>query len=108
MTWLIAKRNKKGEVVAVKTTKAERLPRQGTPDEHVDFSSSLTWHYRCRRNGGTGVGLTTDALSVQSGRRWLDHNLWDEHKACYFKAIQAGVCGNYHPVMQLTGDIVPD
>jgi len=38
----------------------------------------------------------------------LDYSLWDEHKASYFKAIQAGVSGNYSPMMQLVSDILPD
>ncbi|MFY2979643.1 cell filamentation protein Fic, partial [Klebsiella pneumoniae] len=32
----------------------------------------------------------------------------DEHKAFYFKAIQAGVSGNYSPMKQLVSDILPD
>lgn len=38
----------------------------------------------------------------------MDYSLWEEHKAFYFKAIQAGVSGNYSPMMQLVGDRFPD
>lgn len=61
-----------------------------------------------REGNGRLSRLLCDALSVQSGRGLLDYSLWDEHKAFYFKAIQAGVSGNYYPMMQLVGDIMPD
>ena len=47
-------------------------------------------------------------LSVQAGWSLLDYSLWDKHKEYYFKAIQAGVAGNYDPMMQLVNDILPD
>lgn len=55
-----------------------------------------------------GNGRLSDVLSVLAGKRLLDYSLWDEHKAFYFKAIQAGVSGNYSPMMQLVSDILPD
>ena len=61
-----------------------------------------------REGNGRLSRLLCDALSVQSGRGLLDYSLGDEHKAFYFKAIQAGVSGNYCPMMQLVGDIMPD
>lgn len=48
------------------------------------------------------------ALSVQAGIGLPDYSLWHEHKAFYFRAIQAGVSGNYKPMMQLVNDILPD
>jgi len=47
-------------------------------------------------------------LSVLAGKGVLDYSLWDEHKIFYFKAIQAGVSGNYRPMVQLVSDILPD
>lgn len=61
-----------------------------------------------REGNGRLSRLLFDALSVQAGTGLLDYSLWDEHKAFYFKAIQAGVSGNYKPMMQLVNDILPD
>jgi len=60
-----------------------------------------------REGNGRLSRLLFDALSVQAGSGLLDYSLWDEHKAFYFKAIQAGVSGNYKPMMQLVNDILP-
>ncbi|AUQ26508.1 cell filamentation protein Fic [Dickeya zeae] len=43
-----------------------------------------------------------------AGKGLLDYSLWNKHKAFYFKAIQAGVSGNYSPMMQLASDIMSD
>ena len=61
-----------------------------------------------REGNGRLSRLLCDVLSVQAGKGLLDYSLWDEHKAFYFKAIQAGVSGNYSPMMQLVSDILPD
>ncbi|WAT01006.1 Fic/DOC family protein [Rouxiella chamberiensis] len=61
-----------------------------------------------REGNGRLSRLLFDALSIQAGTGLLDYSLWDEHKAFYFKAIQAGVSGNYKPMMQLVNDILPD
>ncbi|MEG3133343.1 Fic family protein [Rouxiella sp. T17] len=61
-----------------------------------------------REGNGRLSRLLFDALSVQAGTGLLDYSLWDEHKAFYFKAIQAGVSGNYKPMMQLVNDILPN
>ncbi|SLM61730.1 hypothetical protein DAQ1742_00645 [Dickeya aquatica] len=47
-----------------------------------------------------------NSLTPQEGI--VDYCLWDKHKAFYFKAIQAGVSGNYSPMMQLVSDILPN
>jgi len=47
-------------------------------------------------------------LSVLAGKGVLDYSLRDEYKTFYFRAIQAGVSGNYSPMMQLVDDILPD
>ena len=61
-----------------------------------------------REGNGRLSRLLFDALSVQAGTGLLDYSLWDEHKAFYFKAIQAGVSGNYKPMIQLVDDILPN
>jgi len=61
-----------------------------------------------REGNGRLSRLLFDVLAVQAGVGVLDYSLWDEHKAFYFKAIQAGVSGNYAPMEKLVGDILPD
>ncbi|EJB9159546.1 Fic family protein [Salmonella enterica] len=61
-----------------------------------------------REGNGRLSRLLCDVLSVMVGKGLLDYSLWDEHKTFYFKAIQAGVSGNYSPMMQLVSDILPD
>ena len=61
-----------------------------------------------REGNGRLSRLLCDVLAVLAGKSLLDYSLWDEHKAFYFKAIQAGVSGNYSPMMQLVSDILPD
>jgi len=61
-----------------------------------------------REGNGRLSRLLFDMLSVLAGKGVLDYSLWDEHKTFYFKAIQAGVSGNYSPMMQLVDDIMPD
>ncbi|HDU8692139.1 TPA: Fic family protein [Morganella morganii subsp. morganii] len=61
-----------------------------------------------REGNGRLSRLLCDMPAMLAGKGLLDYSLWDEHKAFYFKAIQAGVSGNYSPMMQLMGDILPD
>lgn len=61
-----------------------------------------------REGNGRLSRLLCDVLSVLAGKGLLDYSLWDEHKVFYFKAIQAGVSGNYSSMMQLVDDILPD
>ena len=61
-----------------------------------------------REGNGRLSRLLCDVLSVLAGKSLLDYSLWDEHKAFYFKAIQAGISGNYCPMMQLMSDVLPD
>ena len=61
-----------------------------------------------REGNGRLSRLLCDVLSVLAGKGLLDYSLWDEQKAFYFKAIQAGVSGNYNPMKQLVSDILPD
>lgn len=61
-----------------------------------------------REGNGRLSRLLCDVLSVVAGKGLLDYSLWDEHKAFYFRSIQAGISGNYSPMMQLMSDILPD
>ncbi|HAT3710129.1 TPA: cell filamentation protein Fic [Citrobacter freundii] len=61
-----------------------------------------------REGNGRLSRLLCDVLAVLAGKGLLDYSLWDEHKAFYFRAIQAGVSGNYSPMMQLVNDTLPD
>ncbi len=61
-----------------------------------------------REGNGRLSRLLCDVHSVLAGKGVLDYSLWDEHKDFYFRAIQAGVAGNYSPMMQLVNDILPD
>lgn len=61
-----------------------------------------------RKGNGRLSRFLCDVLLVLAGKGLLDYSRWDEHKAFYFKAIQAGVSGNYSPMMQLVSDILPD
>ena len=61
-----------------------------------------------REGNGRLSRLLCDVLAVLAGKGLLDYSLWDEQKAFYFRAIQAGVSGNYSPMMQLVNDTLPD
>ncbi|MEF3099126.1 Fic/DOC family protein [Raoultella terrigena] len=61
-----------------------------------------------REGNGRLSRLLFDVLAVQAGVGVLDYSLWDEHKVFYFKAIQAGISGNFAPMIRLVSDILPD
>ena len=61
-----------------------------------------------REGNGRLSRLLCDVLAVLAGKGLLDYSLWDEQKAFYFRARQAGVSGNYSPMMQLVNDTFPD
>lgn len=61
-----------------------------------------------REGNGRLSRLLCDVLAVLAGKGLLDYSLWDEQKAFYFRAIQAGVSGNYSPMMKLVNDTLPD
>lgn len=73
-------------------------------ESHVEFILIHPF----REGNGRLSRLLCDVLSVQAGTGVLDYSLWDEHKEFYFRAIQAGMLGNYSPMMQLVRDILPD
>lgn len=61
-----------------------------------------------REGNGRLSRLLFDVLSVRAGQGVLDYSLWDMHKDFYFRAIQAGMSGNYTPMIRLVTDILPD
>lgn len=73
-------------------------------ESHVEFILIHPF----REGNGRLSRLLIDVMSVHAGRGLLDYSLWDNHKAFYFKAIQAGVSGNYTHMSRLTEDILPD
>lgn len=60
-----------------------------------------------REGNGRLSRLIFDVLCVRAGQGILDYSLWDMHKDFYFKAIQAGMSGNYTPMIRLVSDILP-
>lgn len=73
-------------------------------ESHVEFILIHPF----REGNGRLSRLLFDTQSVQAGMGLLDYSLWDEHKAYYFKAIQAGVTGNYKPMIHLVNNTLPN
>lgn len=61
-----------------------------------------------REGNGRLARLLFDMQAVQAGACMLDYSLWDRNKIFYFRAIQAGISGNYAPMKRLVSDIFPD
>jgi cell filamentation protein len=59
-----------------------------------------------REGNGRISRLLLDVIVNKAGYSLLNYNLWDEHKAFYFKAIQAGVAGNYQHMERLIYDVI--
>ncbi|MEB6380861.1 Fic family protein [Leclercia adecarboxylata] len=73
-------------------------------ESHVEFILIHPF----REGNGRLSRLLFDVLSMRAGKGLLDYSLWDKHKGYYFKAIQAGISGNFNPMMRLVSDILPD
>ncbi|AUM13485.1 Fic/DOC family protein [Ketobacter alkanivorans] len=52
-----------------------------------------------REGNGRIARLIADVMASQAGYGTLDYSPWDENKADYFAAIQAGLDMNYKPMM---------
>ncbi|EPO5777046.1 Fic/DOC family protein [Pluralibacter gergoviae] len=61
-----------------------------------------------REGNGRLSRLLLDVLAGQAGAGVLDYSLLDEHRTFYFKAIQAGVSGNFEHMIRLMSDILTD
>ena len=59
-----------------------------------------------REGNGRISRLLLDVLAYKAGYEPLDYSLWDEHKEFYFKAIQAGVSGNFQHMQRLIKDVL--
>lgn len=59
-----------------------------------------------REGNGRIARLLLDVIADKAGFSLLNYDLWDENKAFYFKAIQAGVAGNYQHMERLIGDVL--
>lgn len=59
-----------------------------------------------REGNGRIARLLLDVIADKAGFSLLDYDLWDENKAFYFKAIQAGVSGDYQHMERLIGDVL--
>ena len=53
-----------------------------------------------REGNGRLSRLLASVMAAQAGRRQLDYTSWDERKADYFAAIQAGMT-DYEPMKDL-------
>jgi cell filamentation protein len=54
-----------------------------------------------REGNGRLSRLLADVMSVQAGKGPLDYSAWDADKEGYFKAIHAGMAGDYSVMRQL-------
>ncbi|ATH77936.1 Fic/DOC family protein [Halomonas sp. C22] len=59
-----------------------------------------------REGNGRISRLLLDVMAVKAGAQPLDYSLWNEHKDYYFKAIQAGLEGDYQFVERLVRDVL--
>ena len=60
-----------------------------------------------REGNGRVSRLLANVMAMQAGKPELDFSLWDEQKAAYFSAIQAGL-DNYEPMTALVRQVLPD
>lgn len=72
-------------------------------ESHVEFILIHPF----REGNGRMSRLLMDAVSVSAGYGLLDYSLWDQHKEFYFRAIQAGVGGDYQHLAKLVKGILP-
>lgn len=61
-----------------------------------------------REGNGRISRLLIDVMATQAGYHPLDYSLWDKHRDFYFRAIQAGVSGDYQHIERLIRDILPN
>lgn len=54
-----------------------------------------------REGNGRLSRLLADVMAVQAGHDPLDYSAWDADKPAYFRAIHAGMAGDYAPMQQL-------
>ncbi|MEJ6120644.1 Fic family protein [Vibrio sp. 2-Bac 85] len=59
-----------------------------------------------REGNGRISRLLLDVIAHKAGFALLNYDLWDENKDFYFKAIQAGVAGDYQHMERLITDVL--
>lgn len=59
-----------------------------------------------REGNGRIARLLMDVMATRAGYGPLDYSLWDEHRDFYFKAIQAGVAGDFQHMARLVRDVL--
>lgn len=59
-----------------------------------------------REGNGRISRLLLDLMAVEAGFEPLDYRLWEDHRDFYFKAIQAGVSGDYQHIERLVEDVL--
>lgn len=71
-------------------------------ESHVEFILIHPF----REGNGRISRLLLDVMAVQAGFHPLDYKLWEQNKEYYFKAIQAGLSGDYQHVERLINDVL--
>ena len=71
-------------------------------ESHVEFILIHPF----REGNGRISRLLLDVMARQAGFHPMDYQLWEQHKDYYFKAIQAGVTGDYQHVERLVRDVL--
>lgn len=61
-----------------------------------------------REGNGRLSRLLADVMAVQAGLGPLDYSAWDANKEGYFRAIHAGMAGDYAPMQQLVALALAD
>ena len=57
-----------------------------------------------REGNGRLSRLLLNVMAVEAGFEPLDFQLWEKHRAFYFRSIQAGASGDYQPMEKLVRD----
>lgn len=73
-------------------------------ESHIEFILAHPF----REGNGRISRLMLDVMAVKAGYSMFDYSLWDENKTYYFKAIQAGVAGDYSHLAKLVNDTLTD
>ena len=71
-------------------------------ESHVEFILIHPF----REGNGRISRLLIDVMATKAGFEPLDYTLWDQHKAFYFKSIQAGRDGDFSHMTRLVRDVI--
>lgn len=73
-------------------------------ESHVEFILIHPF----REGNGRISRLLLNVMAVQAGFEPLDYQLWEDNREYYFKAIQAGVAGDYSHIARLVRDVLDE